>query len=198
MTQPGHSARHNGGQFRRLGGAISPGFLSSDMDRAHRKTPESLDAYDPYLRGYAHYLPFNREGFTDAGRFFAKAIKLDSQYSNAYALLALCHCYELFLSLSEDLGKTIAEVKQHARRAVELDRNNSLAYVVLAWHSIYTKQHDQALVNSNLAVELNPSSALAYNARAFACAFGGRHPEAIAAAECSIRYSPRYPFLIMS
>lgn len=102
------------------------------------------------------------------------------------------------LESEQDLGKTIAEVKQNARRAVELDRNNSLAYVVLAWHSIYTKQHDQALVDSNLAVELNPSSALAYNARAFACAFGGRHPEAIADAERSIRYSPRDPFLIMS
>jgi len=168
------------------------------MDRAHRKTPESLDAYDPYLRGYAHYLPFNRESFADAGSFFAKAIKLDSQYSNAYALLALCHCYELFLSLSEDLGKTIAEVKQNARRALELDRNNTLGYMVLAWYSIYTKHHDQALVDSNFAAELNPSSALTYNARAFACGFGERHPEVIADSERSIRYSPRDPFLIMS
>lgn len=77
------------------------------MDRAHRKTPESLDAYDLYLRGYAHYLQFNREGFADAGRFFAKAIQLGSRYSNAYALLALCHCYELFLSLSKIWGRPL-------------------------------------------------------------------------------------------
>ena len=56
------------------------------MDRAHRKTPESLVAYDLYLRGYADYLQFKREGFADAGRFFAKAFQLGSRYSNAYAL----------------------------------------------------------------------------------------------------------------
>ncbi len=60
---------------------------SSDVERARRKPPTSLDAYECVLNGNA--LPWDDpEGAAEATRLFEKAIEIDPGYGMAYALLA--------------------------------------------------------------------------------------------------------------
>ena len=58
-------------------GAIAPQLERAEIERAKRKPTESLDAYDYYLRGMAHFHQGTREGMGEALPLFYKAIELD-------------------------------------------------------------------------------------------------------------------------
>ena len=59
----------------------------SDAERARRKPPASLEAYECVLKGNA--LPWDDpEGAAEATRLFEQAIRIDPRYGMAYALLA--------------------------------------------------------------------------------------------------------------
>ncbi len=67
---------------------------SSDVERARRKPPTSLDAYECVLNGNA--LPWDDpEGAAEATRLFEKAIEIDPGYGMAYALLASMRADEM-------------------------------------------------------------------------------------------------------
>ena len=70
------------------------GRLQADrVDRAKRKPPTSLVAYECVLRGDA--LPvFDAANEAEARRLFKRAIELDPEYAKPYALLAFAFCRE--------------------------------------------------------------------------------------------------------
>jgi adenylate cyclase len=73
-------------------GAIEPSVRGAEIERASRKRPENLDAYDLYLRALAHPYYSKAENH-QAVEFLLKAIKLDPHYANAYGLAA---CFASF------------------------------------------------------------------------------------------------------
>ena len=61
-------------------GAIAPQLEQAEIERAKRKPTESLDAYDYYLRGMAHFHHGTRQGIDEALPLFYKAIELDPRF----------------------------------------------------------------------------------------------------------------------
>jgi adenylate cyclase len=77
-------------------GAIAPKLEQAEIDRAKRKPPENLDAYDYYLRGMAsHYQSWSKDAINEALRLYYKAIELDPDFASAYG--AAARCYRLVL-----------------------------------------------------------------------------------------------------
>src|ERR1700736_2024549 len=75
-------------------GAIAPAIEMAEIERAKRKTTESLDAYDHYLLGIAathSVFEGTEDAVSEALRLFYRAIELDPDYASAYGMAAWCH-----------------------------------------------------------------------------------------------------------
>jgi TolB-like protein len=142
-------------------GAIAPAVEKAEIERAKRKSTESLDAYAIYLRGLARLYQFaNRQANDEALRLFKSAIELDPDFASAYARAAHCYVIAKGIGLFSGTANQIAEVTSLAQQAVELGKDDAIAIAVSGWAQAYVVRDlgvgagliDRALVlNSNLA-----------------------------------------------
>ena len=93
-----------------------------------------LEAYDLYLAGRAR-LRARDEGVFEAAELFKAAVALDSTWAPAWAGLAdateLKVWYDFLLDEPVPFEETLAEAERAARRALELNPQNSTALIVL-------------------------------------------------------------------
>jgi len=127
-------------------------------ERAQRKPPTSLAAYELVLRGDA--LPLYRPGASEEARkLFEQAIALDPGYAKAYALLAnleMTDWYRDFNASSAILDRTLAL----AQKAVALDPNEPSSQTAMARLHQTRGAYSLAEYHYSKARELNPNSAL--------------------------------------
>ena len=77
-------------------GAIEPSIRRAEIERARRKRPDRLDAYDLYLRALPHAYA-NTPADSDAAlRLLGEALLLDPNYAAAHAYAAWCHEQRFF------------------------------------------------------------------------------------------------------
>jgi adenylate cyclase len=129
---------------------------ASDTERARRKPPLSLAAYECVLK--ANSLPWDDpEGGTEATRLVEKAIELDPGYALAHAVLAA-----LSYSQWDDGPRSSAAALERAyvlaMRAVELDAGESTCHAILGHVCVHRRFFELAVRYSRRAVEINPNS----------------------------------------
>jgi adenylate cyclase len=84
--------------------AVEPELGSVERERARRKPPESLDAWDLYQRGLWHLFDdVKRDSLAEAKQLFQRACELDPGFAAAHAELAYTHVAEIIRGLSDDL-----------------------------------------------------------------------------------------------
>jgi adenylate cyclase len=71
--------------------AIHPKLLQTEIARATRRRPESLTAYDFYLRAMQQYYLATREGLANAIRLAHRALELDPRFGLAAAWAGVSH-----------------------------------------------------------------------------------------------------------
>jgi adenylate cyclase len=127
-------------------------------ERAQRKPPASLAAYELVLKGDA--LPLYRPGSAEEARkLFEQAIALDPGYAKAYALLAnleMTDWYRDFNAPPEILDRAFAL----AQKAVAIDPNDPHSQVAVARLHQTRGAYARAEYHYGKARELNPNSAL--------------------------------------
>jgi TolB-like protein/class 3 adenylate cyclase len=88
-----------------VAGAIEPRLRVSEIERANRKLPQSLDAYDLYLRALGQFHTHSWEGAVNAIDLLKRALAIEPRYSPAAALIGECRVtlrnYPKALSLSK-------------------------------------------------------------------------------------------------
>ncbi|WP_119303073.1 adenylate/guanylate cyclase domain-containing protein [Dongia deserti] len=127
-------------------------------DRAKRKAPASLAAYELVLRGDA--LPVYRPGATEEARaLFQQAIALDPTYARAYSLLANLEITCWYRDFDAPLS-ILDRGFELAQKAVELDPNDPSSHVAVA--RIHQARGAYHLTEHHYlkALELNRNSAL--------------------------------------
>ncbi len=82
-------------------GAIEPSLRSAEIERAKRKPPDSLDAYDLYLRALPHYHSMRREEHEKALTLLRRAREQEPEYQAALTLTALCYLHRIGQGWSE-------------------------------------------------------------------------------------------------
>ncbi len=129
---------------------------ASDFERVRRKPPASLAAYECALKGNA--LPWDDpDGAAKAARLFEQAIEIDPGYGFPHALLASIWQgkWRNDPSSSDAALRTAFAL---AKRAVELDQNESTCFALLGWVELMRRSHDLALQHVRRAVEMNPNN----------------------------------------
>jgi len=128
----------------------------SAAERAGRKPPTSLAAYECVLKGNA--LSWDDPvGAAEATRLFEKAIELDPDYALAHTLLAAMLCRRWHYQLG-NMDSVLEQAYALARRAVELDDRESTCHAILGHVCILQRHYDLALQYLRRAVEINPNN----------------------------------------
>jgi tetratricopeptide (TPR) repeat protein len=176
-----------------VAGAIEPTLRQAEIERARRKRPESLDAYDLYLRA----LPFAYTSMPqDAERalsFLERAIALEPDYAVAHAIIAWCHEQRYLRGGLFEEAKTTA--LRHARLAIAAggDDAGALAIAGLVIGFLDPRDYEGALDAFDRSFALSNSSALALGLSALTRAWHGESAMAIEQAELALRLSPFDP-----
>ena len=173
--------------------ALSVRLTEEEESRQAQTEPSSLEAYDAFLRGVAHYYLYSRHDLAKAARYFEKAIALDPNYSRAHSWLAAVYWESVSNDWSRSLGISVddatTKVKQHLAEALK-DPDPRAHFVVSKMHS-NEGRYDEAIAAARRMIALNPNDGLGYLALARAAVKAGRAAEALAAARMAIRLDPR-------
>jgi TolB-like protein len=149
----------------------------SHVEQARRRQPSSLAAYEYVLKGNA--LPWDDpNGEAEAERLFAKAIEVDPDYGMPRALLASI-CFGRWRNDPGDSNALLDEAYALAKRAVELDENESTCFSMLAQTCLMRRSFDQAMQYARRAIELNPTNQWNMADMGILLNYTGQHEEAL-------------------
>ena len=176
-------------------GAVEPELSAAERDRAARKPPESLDAWETYQRGLWHLWSFTKDDMADAQRLFRQVHELDPAFATAYAFESYSHYLDAMLGFAETPGESLEVALKTAKKALSLDDKDAVAYFALGRVYMMRGEHDASVAELETALELNPSFAQAHHGLGFALTLSGRLEEAGEALDKAIRLSPRDPIL---
>ncbi|WP_119299947.1 adenylate/guanylate cyclase domain-containing protein [Dongia deserti] len=141
---------------RTIVGTLVGRVQAAGAEHARRRPPASLAAYDCVLRGHA--LPWgDPEADAEARRLYEKAIELDPGYGLAHALLALM----MYAEWNRDTTGSDAALDRAfelAKKAVELDENESYCHFMLGQVYLFRRSFDLAEQYHRRAVEMNPNN----------------------------------------
>ena len=141
---------------RTIVGTLVGRVMADSTERAKRKPPANLAAYECVLRGDA--LPVGEpQSEIEARRLFERAIEIDPGYAKAYALLAASYCREW----TRGGGESEAALEQAlalAKRGVEIDDSQETCLMVTAWVHLLKRSFDLAEHYYRRALERNPNS----------------------------------------
>src|SRR5262249_59886947 len=141
-------------------GIIGPKLRQAEIERSKWKRTESLDAYDAFLRGVAHYHVVTEASYTQAFEFLKTAILIDPTYAPALALAARCKMRQCLYGWVPWSEPEVQEAVRLARTAAEADRDDPEALanssMVLAFLG---RDYDLANTIGERAATLNPNSA---------------------------------------
>ena len=100
-------------------GAVGVEIDQAERERARRKPPENLTAYDMTTRGLFHFLRFRRSDNAEARRLFESAIQL-AESPGSVSGLGMTYAIEYQFGWSSDRSSMV-RAAELAQRAIELD-----------------------------------------------------------------------------
>jgi TolB-like protein/Flp pilus assembly protein TadD len=171
--------------------SVYPELIRSEQQRAARKEPQNLDAWDCVVRGQWHGLKFTKEDNTKARSFCQEAAELDPAFAAAFAWLAMTYMWEVAFGWTDSRTRSIAEAIRLAGRSLELDERDPVAYVALAHASGLAGNRQQMVAARDRAMELNPNNARSHGELGFDSSYTGRPDAAIEHLERAMRLSPK-------
>ena len=177
-------------------GAVEPTLRKAEVERARRKRPGNLDAYDLFLRA----LPFATAAMPDdadkALHLLEEAIQLEPDYAAVHGFIAWCH-EQRYLR-----GGLHAETREaargHAHAAISAGSDDAMALAMGGFViAVMERDYITALDALDRAIALSPSSALAFGFSSIVRAWMGDSPTAIGHATIGIRLSPYDPLIYL-
>ena len=140
-------------------GALEPTITLSEIERAKRKRPDNLDAYDCVMRALPAIWSQDEETTAEGLRLVEQAMALDPSYALPKALAAWCHAQRLSYLRTRNPAEDRSRATTLAQDAVRLDSSDPL--VLTCAGAAYSITRNYALAQSLIekALKLDPNSA---------------------------------------
>ncbi len=175
-------------------GVIEPTLRKAEIERARRKRPDSLDAYDLYLRALPFAFTAMPQDADKALTLLERAIDLEPDYAAAHAIIAWCHEQRYLRGGFHEETKEAA--LRHARKAITLGGDDAAALATAAFVvAVVDSDYESATGAFDRSFALSSSSALALGFSSIVRAWKGDDATAVEQAERAIRLSPFDPLL---
>jgi adenylate cyclase len=179
-------------------GAIEPTMRKAEIERAHRKPVENLDAYDLYLRALPHVYAMRPEENLLALGLLGKAIEFEPAFAPALAHAAWA--YEQRLTRAwpaagpDDAGAAIAL----ARRALAAGGDDAVSVVLAGFVLVMVARDYRAGLDAvRRALERNPGSCFVNFMAGTALLFGGDSEQSLAVTKRAMALGPLDPSFYM-
>ncbi|HYZ41085.1 MAG TPA: hypothetical protein VE687_10745 [Stellaceae bacterium] len=177
-------------------GVIEPTLRQAEIERARRKRPDSLDAYDLYLRALPYAFTPMPEDADKALPLLSKAIELEPDYAAAHAIIAWCHEARYLRGGMQE--ETRIAALHHARLAIAGGGDDATALATAGFViAICGRDYETALTAFDRSFALSGSSALALSFSSIVRAWRGDDAIAVEQANRALRLSPFDPWLYM-
>ena len=174
--------------------AVLPAIADAEQQRALRKPPENLGAWEAYQRGLWHWAKGGVAELDAAKKYFRRSAELDSLFASPRAMLAYVYLWELSLGAVPTFEENVDRAEHELRDALDLDSRNPQALSARSWVLFYRGKLQEALVEARNATAVNPNDAIAYLAEGNALLYAGHPTEAREALLTATRLSPKDPF----
>jgi adenylate cyclase len=189
----------------RIASSLNVELIEAESRRSLRDRPNNPDAVDLTMRGLAvWWRPRSKENNKEARALFEQALRLDPQYPDALAGLAVTHATDVGNGFSEAPEDQLRQADEAAARALAIDPNHALAHyargIVLMLGTRFEKmaqqgRFEEAILAYRAALAANPNFALPRLVIADCLSRLGRFEEALAMVREGVRVSPRDPQL---
>jgi adenylate cyclase len=171
--------------------AIGPAVADAEMQRAMRRPPKSIGAWELYQRGMWHLAKLDPTANDEARGLFERAIELDPMFAAAYAGLSRIYSMAGTVYMTMPLNEAMRSQTLAARKAVQCDPGDADAQAMLAGALFHEGEMDNALMTARQALAINPSCVWAHRVMGAVLIFAGRTAEGRQAMDVSVRLSPR-------
>ena len=177
----------------RVAGALQPSIRLAEIERARRKRPQELGAYDYTMRAMPYVWVLEREASGKALDLLNKALAIDPEYPLALSLAGWCHAQRSVYNWTEDFDASQKEALRHAEKAAEHGGDDPLVLAVLGAVHTFVRNMGTARLLLERAVELEPNAAWAWSRLGWVENYSDRPERAIEHFRRAIRLSPLDP-----
>lgn len=171
---------------------LAPRVHELELRRIRGKRPESLSVYELVLLAREKLLTLEREPIIAARDLLDRAISVEPEYADAYALLADWHTLTMTHGWRPDRQHAVQEVDAAARRALSLDPENCRAVMFHAHRrSLLHRDFDGAMTLFDRGMSAWPGSAHMWLWSSYTYAYVGDAKEAVRRVSRALELSPR-------
>jgi len=177
--------------------ALAVNLTTGEQDRQARTETDSPEAYDAFLRGWAHYLLHTPNDYAKAIPYIESAIELDPSFGRAHAALAAIYWAGLDSLWAKSLGVSYNETYEKTRRHLE----EALKHPTPLAHRIAAKMHgtggrwDEAMAEAERAIALDANDPNGYVAMGILLVDVGRPGEGLEFVKKAMRLDPQSDYL---
>ncbi len=174
--------------------ATLPGRVeAASRDRASKKTPANMAAYECVLAGKTLHHRSTRADNAEAQRLLDRAIALDPKFGHAHAWKACVLGQAWTYNWCEDREAVWSQVAAELDIALALDENDSDVHRILAALNIARDDLDRAGYHEDRALTLNPNDDLIVVQQGEILTWLGRPEEGIDWIKKAMRLNPYHP-----
>ena len=175
--------------------SLEPELQRAEQQRALRKRPQDLGAWDYCHRALAHQWKYTPADYEEAIRLARQAIELEPTFSYARSMLAICLYERTMAGWSADPAASFKECFESASAAVALDDGDWIGHFMKGMGYLWTQRaYDLGIEENRRAVKMNPSAPGAYHGLACILSFRGDWAEAVEPLHKLLRLDPQYRF----
>lgn len=178
--------------------AIEPEIQAREQERARRKPPGSLDAWELLQRGLSHFFRINESDRDEAIGLLRQAIKVDPEFAAPYAYLAYLPggAHVVASDRAETTIRAVESARSLAEKAVALDGNEPMAHYALARVRMLNGETELALIGMRTSISLNPNFYLGHHGLGWAyCYSAGQSESGLPYIDSALKLNPRSPML---
>jgi tetratricopeptide (TPR) repeat protein len=173
---------------------MEPQIRKAEIERVRRRRPDSLDAYDLFLRALPHAYAMRPEDNTKALGFLESAVRLDPTYAPLLAFSAWCYEQRLTRHWPTARPGDAATSLRLARAALAADIDDANAIAVAGFVLVMVgRDFDVGFAALRRALALNPNNAFVAMNAGWAYNFAGEPKEALAILGRAHALSPNDP-----
>ena len=176
-----------------VAGALQPSIQKAEIDRAARKRPHDMGAYDYAMRAIRHVWMQEQDESARALELLEKSLAIDPEYPLALALSGWCWAQHSVYNWTDEIESAKARALQMAEKAAGLSGDDPLILSVLGVVHTFARNHGTARIMLERAIALDPNSAWALSRLGWLEVYADRPEAAFEHFEHAMRLSPLDP-----